>query len=231
MDGSSVAGTLHHIERGRGNVLTPNDLAKRFPGVPTPTVADTEWEITATEMSLKWVTNTQTNGDGKMSRSDGGRPSSLTPRPDVQTWEEFKKVVTIFDPYQVAFRGQEKNTWRLRTSFHRTGRASLRKYSTVDVAALRRQFSGLIASRFNLGDPHDFAAMLNLAQHHGYPTPTLDWTYSPFVAACFAFKDLRKGNIRPEDKVRIIIFGVSAWANSLGRAQGNNAGLSSYQCY
>jgi FRG domain len=212
---------LEHIERGGGNVLTPGDLAKKFPGVQTPTEADTQWEIATNEISLKWVTNTRTNGDGKMFRADGDKPSRLTPRPDVRTWEDFKAVVPKlpnFEPYRFAFRGHEKNSWRLRTSFHRTGRASLHNYVRVDVQALRRQLSGLITYRFKLSDPEDFAAFLNLAQHHGFPTPTLDWTYSPFVAAYFAFRDLRKGNVGTEEKVRIVIFDAFGWKNTLGRA-------------
>jgi hypothetical protein len=118
---------------------------------------------------------------------------------------EFKKFVLALEPYRFVFREHEKSTWRLRTVFHRTGRASLMKFMGQDVPALHRHLSGLTTHHFNLNDPFDYAAFLNLAQHHGYPTPILDWTHSPFVAAYFAFKDLRKNNSALDQKVRILI--------------------------
>jgi hypothetical protein len=35
-------------------------------------------------------------------------------------------------------------------------------------------------------------------RHHGFPSPLLDWSYSPYVAAFFAFKD--DSAVRPEKK-------------------------------
>jgi len=202
---------LSHMERGSGLVLTPERLAQKFPGVQMPTHADTEWEITQNQISLKWGTDIGTNGTGWMIKSEGQNPSLLIPPSDVRTWEEFKKFVLTLEPYRFVFRGHEKSTWRLRTAFHRTGRASLMKFMGQDVPALHRHLSGLTTHHFDLNDRFDYAAFLNLVQHHGYPTPILDWTHSPFVAAYFAFKDLRKNNLALDQKVRILILDAREW--------------------
>jgi hypothetical protein len=92
------------------------------------------------------------------------------------------------------------------------------KFIGQDVPALHRHLSGLTTHHFDLKEPLDYAAFLNLAQHHGYPTPILDWTQSPFVAAYFAFKDLRRNNLGADQKIRILILDAREW-NKNERAQ------------
>jgi hypothetical protein len=206
---------LMHVEQGSATFLSDADVTTRFPGVSVPKYADINWTLGPSSISVTWTTDIGTNGRAQIFKSAAGEPSAL--KAEAQSWEEFNAFVRTLEPYQFAFRGHTGNQWRLRTSFHRTGRADLWKFMAEDVASLHRHLSGLTTHRFQLNDPFDYAAFSNLAQHHGYPTPLLDWTQSPFVAAYFAFRDARSKRTTSSDKVRVFVLDARAWS-ALGRA-------------
>lgn len=98
----------------------------------------------------------------------------------------------------------------MRTSFHRRGRYRISKFINTDVKHLHRRLTALTSHYFNLEDPNQNGAFFNLVQHHGYPTPLLDWSYSPYVAAFFAFRDWPIG-CNGEEFARIYMFDNESW--------------------
>src|SRR5437868_398776 len=104
--------------------------------------------------------------------------------------------------------------WRLRSHFHRMGRFNLMRFINEDIPMLHGNLSSLTQHLFNLNDHLQNGAFYNLVQHHGYPTPLLDWTYSPFVAAFFAYRGISKEKAdaaNPGDAVRIHVFDFANW--------------------
>ncbi|MDR4470706.1 MAG: FRG domain-containing protein [Nitrospira sp.] len=114
------------------------------------------------------------------------------------------------------FRGQS-HPWRLRTSFFRAGRADLIRFLNEDIQMLHRHLSARTKHVFRLTIPDENGAFFNLVQHHGYPTPLLDWTYSPYVAAFFAYREVSSRGadaVQEDRKVRIFVFDQALWKKS-----------------
>src|SRR5271170_1725885 len=147
--------------------------------------ADVRGSVDATNLTLSWTTDLGVIGTCVLPRSKADQPSELVALE--QDWGSYKEFGIRRATERPLFRGQNK-PWRLRTPFHRFGRADMNRFASVDVPALHRNLSARTKHVFKLDNQEEYGAFINLVQHHGYPTPVLDGTYSPYVAAFFAYR-------------------------------------------
>jgi len=185
--------------------------------IAIPQYADVACEWTETVLKMTWKTDINTFGSCELPCSRAGEHSELVPHPEVSDWASYKKHVLGLEGNRYLFRGQSE-PWRLRTSFHRTSRANLHRFLSEDIQVLHKHLSARTRHVFNLDNPNENGAFFNLVQHHGYPTPLLDWTYSPYVAAFFAYRGItnqRAASASATDKVRILVFDQAQWKTDL----------------
>jgi hypothetical protein len=207
---------LTSVERLTGNPFPEEIFRSNFPGITQARYADADWKIGDKQIDVSWSTDIGTNGVGIAVKSAARELSKLVATE--MSWDQFKAYATSLEPARFVFRGQENSQWKLRTAFHRTGRANLRRFMRQDVGALYRHLIGLTTHRFNLDNPLDYAAFLALVQHHGYPTPLLDWTLSPFIAAYFAFRNANLRDLPLANKIRLHVLDAFQWNRTFERA-------------
>ena len=135
-------------------------------------------------------------------------------------WEQFKRRVSKLeytlsnDPKEI-YRGHSGNKFCLRTAFHRCDKRSLRSFLDSHLPTLYFHLGPFLNREYNLQDNEDVISLLYLAEHHGFPTPFLDWTESPFVAAYFAYHQLDKYRDYGEDeRVRVYAFKQYEWTST-----------------
>lgn len=137
---------------------------------------------------------------------------------EISNWSQYKDWIetTLDNERDYLFRGQLDPAWKLKTSFHRHASAlkySMDQYVDFLIPSTHHYVSATYREKFDLVQPDEFGAFLALLQHHGYPTPLLDWTLSPYIAAYFAFRDVNAKDPQV-DSVKIYIFDHIEWTKT-----------------
>ena len=107
----------------------------------------------------------------------------------------------------ILFRGQQNSSWKLETTLERKSKEnfSVQHYLMLATRSVH-EIESYIGSKWNIPDYPDIMDEILTKQseygpflpsydylvylrHHGYPSPLLDWTESPYIAAYFAMCD------------------------------------------
>ncbi len=135
------------------------------------------------------------------------------------TWDEYKEIIgrNIRAGKNYIYRGQSDSLWGLTTSIHRAdyidSHSAFISYFESHLPKVRMKIEAWDNSSRDLDNPQELAEFLALLQHNGFPTPLLDWSDSPYIAAYFAFEGVSLS--RPDsDELTIYSFDKDAWIDT-----------------
>jgi len=171
---------------------------------------------------------------------DGGR-RNRTETVHVESWEKFQAYVESFETNssrkvwdEVWFRGQGDAEWKLHTTLERRTPKVRAVHSYINlIAEIRPAIETFTGAVFDIPERMEVEQMcreydrfefwlrrsttyLAHLRHCGFPSPLLDWSKSPYVAAYFAFA-------RAKHDSNVAIFAYRERANSAGfKISGSN---------
>jgi hypothetical protein len=137
---------------------------------------------------------------------------------DVSDWGGFEnelqslRVLLKDSPTKLLFRGQSDSEFRLTTTLERNGCEEMGFLDYYQLTTrIKPSVESLTPVRWDLPEPSGefrtsfrdpelltllrfpsvvYYSYMVYLRHNGFPSPLLDWSHSPFVAAFFAFRDL-----------------------------------------
>lgn len=144
---------------------------------------------------------------------------------DLDKWEEVENVIIeIKNEYPKTssdcwFRGQSNSEWALETTLERRTKSDFSVYEYYKIIRRIKPeieiVTGLTWQIPNMNEIGNWAKSygsfddilaydyLGHLRHNGFPSPLLDWTFSPYVAAYFAFSGADKCG---SERVAIFVF-------------------------
>lgn len=167
--------------------LSERHLVERFGDVGMPAKMRIELIPAGDELTVNW-SGDEKAGSIQLRETNIEDQSELSNRADLASWDQFRGWAISQSPRSHIFRGQSQ-PWKLASTFHRTWRKDLATWTNHDVRMLFGAVMERVGYPLQLGNLEHNSAIWSILQHHGYPTPMLDWTFSPFVAAWFAFQN------------------------------------------
>lgn len=157
----------------------------------------------------EWITDLDFKGSVELFKV---RIPEAEPVQEIISWDDFKKKISDPNKYKwgvTYFRGHPDSKHPLQTLFHRQECWDLYRYYLEIIPELFDHLGVLNNTRYPTTAGSDFGSPLLLAQHYGFPTPLLDWTLSPYVAAFFAFSENQECS--DTKSIRVFAFHTERW--------------------